>query len=67
MQVAHLEAAKDLIKLGADAIFMDGIGPGSRICTTKLQVAGVGVPQFTAIQDIATITPLKIKFVQDDL
>ena len=51
--IATPEAAKDLIKLGADAIKI-GIGPGS-ICTTRI-VAGVGVPQFTAIQDIASIT-----------
>ena len=51
--IATPEAAKDLIKLGADAIKV-GIGPGS-ICTTRI-VAGVGVPQFTAIQDIAAIT-----------
>ena len=51
--IATPEAAKDLIKLGAEAIKV-GIGPGS-ICTTRI-VAGVGVPQFTAIQDIATIT-----------
>ena len=51
--IATPEAAKDLIKLGADAIKV-GIGPGSN-CTTRI-VAGVGVPQFTAIQDIASIT-----------
>jgi len=56
--IATPEAAKDLIKLGADAIKV-GIGPGS-ICTTRI-VAGVGVPQFTAIQDIAAIT-IKILF-----
>ena len=57
------EAAKDLIKLGADAIKV-GIGPGS-ICTTRI-VAGVGVPQFTAIQDIASITNKnKIPMISD--
>lgn len=46
--VATAEAAKDLIKAGADAIKV-GIGPGS-ICTTRI-VAGVGVPQLTAVMD----------------
>jgi len=44
--IATAEAAEDLIKAGADAIKV-GIGPGS-ICTTRV-VAGVGVPQITAI------------------
>ena len=61
--IATPEAAKDLIKLGVDAIKV-GIGPGS-ICTTRI-VAGVGVPQFTAIQDIATITNKnKIPMISD--
>ncbi len=61
--IATPEAAKDLIKLGADAIKV-GIGPGS-ICTTRI-VAGVGVPQFTAIQDIAAITDKnKIPMISD--
>ncbi len=61
--IATPEAAKDLIKLGADAIKV-GIGPGS-ICTTRI-VAGVGVPQFTAIQDIATIANKnKIPMISD--
>lgn len=46
--VATAEAVKDLIKVGADCIKV-GIGPGS-ICTTRV-VAGVGVPQLTAIMD----------------
>ncbi len=46
--VATAEAAKALIGAGADAIKV-GIGPGS-ICTTRM-VAGVGVPQLTAISD----------------
>ncbi len=45
--VATREAALDLIKAGADAIKV-GVGPGS-ICTTRI-VAGVGVPQLTAIR-----------------
>jgi len=47
--IATGEAATALINAGADAIKV-GIGPGS-ICTTRI-VAGVGVPQFTAIQDV---------------
>ncbi len=46
--VATAEATEDLIKAGADVIKV-GIGPGS-ICTTRV-VAGVGVPQITAIFD----------------
>ncbi len=50
--IATAEAAEALIKAGADAIKV-GIGPGS-ICTTRV-VAGVGVPQITAIADCARI------------
>ena len=39
---------KDLIKAGVDAVKV-GIGPGS-ICTTRI-IAGIGVPQITAIMD----------------
>ena len=46
--VATGEAAADLIKAGADAVKV-GIGPGS-ICTTRV-VAGIGVPQISAIMD----------------
>lgn len=49
--VATAEATKDLIDAGADIIKV-GIGPGS-ICTTRV-VAGVGVPQITAVYDCAT-------------
>jgi IMP dehydrogenase len=48
--VATAEGARALIDAGADAVKI-GIGPGS-ICTTRV-VAGVGVPQFTAILDAA--------------
>jgi IMP dehydrogenase len=48
--VATAEATKALIGAGADAVKV-GIGPGS-ICTTRI-VAGVGVPQLTAIMDTA--------------
>ena len=46
--VATGAAAEDLIKAGADAVKV-GIGPGS-ICTTRI-VAGIGVPQITAVMD----------------
>ncbi len=48
--VATGAAAEDLIKAGADAVKV-GIGPGS-ICTTRI-VAGIGVPQITAVYDCA--------------
>ena len=48
--IATAEAALDLAKAGADAVKI-GIGPGS-ICTTRM-VAGVGVPQITAVYDVA--------------
>ena len=48
--VATAEATVDLIKAGADAVKV-GIGPGS-ICTTRV-VAGIGVPQVTAVYDCA--------------
>lgn len=48
--IATAEAARALIDAGADALKV-GIGPGS-ICTTRI-VAGVGVPQLTAIMDVS--------------
>ena len=48
--IATAEAAEDLIKAGADCVKV-GIGPGS-ICTTRV-VAGIGVPQITAVYDAA--------------
>ncbi|PUB80747.1 MAG: IMP dehydrogenase, partial [gamma proteobacterium symbiont of Ctena orbiculata] len=48
--IATAEAAKDLVKSGADAVKV-GIGPGS-ICTTRM-VAGVGVPQVSAVSNVA--------------
>ncbi|MBQ1259628.1 MAG: IMP dehydrogenase [Clostridia bacterium] len=48
--IATREAAEDLISAGADAVKV-GIGPGS-ICTTRI-VAGIGVPQVTAIMNAA--------------
>lgn len=50
--VATAEATEDLIKAGADAVKV-GIGPGS-ICTTRV-VAGIGVPQISAIYDAACV------------
>lgn len=50
--VATAEATEDLIKAGADAVKV-GIGPGS-ICTTRI-VAGVGVPQISAIDECAAM------------
>ena len=50
--IATGEAARALIDAGADAVKV-GIGPGS-ICTTRI-VAGVGVPQLTAIQDVVDV------------
>jgi IMP dehydrogenase len=48
--IATGEAALDLVKAGADAVKV-GIGPGS-ICTTRI-VAGVGIPQITAVSNVA--------------
>ncbi len=50
--IATSEAAKDLIEAGADGVKV-GIGPGS-ICTTRI-VAGVGVPQISAIDDVVSV------------
>ena len=49
--IATAEAAQALVEAGADAVKV-GIGPGS-ICTTRI-VAGVGVPQISAISNVAT-------------
>ena len=48
--VATAEGARDLAEAGADAVKV-GVGPGS-VCTTRV-VAGVGVPQLTAVMDCA--------------
>lgn len=50
--IATAEAARDLIKLGVDAIKV-GMGP-SAICTTRV-IAGIGVPQLTAIMNCAPV------------
>ena len=51
--IATASAAQALIDAGADAVKV-GIGPGS-ICTTRI-VAGIGVPQLTAVMDVAKVT-----------
>ncbi len=61
--IATGEAASDLISLGIDGLRV-GIGPGS-ICTTRI-IAGVGVPQLTAISDVAEVaTGQKIPVIAD--
>ncbi len=50
--IATSEAARDLIDAGVDAVKV-GIGPGS-ICTTRV-ISGVGVPQITAIMNVASV------------
>jgi IMP dehydrogenase len=54
--VVTAKGAADLISAGASAIKV-GVGPGS-ICTTRV-IAGVGVPQFTAIQNVASVCRAK--------
>ena len=61
--IATSEAALRLVDLGVDAIKV-GIGPGS-ICTTRI-VAGVGVPQLTAIYEVKkAIKSHKIPIIAD--
>jgi len=61
--IATTEAAKFLIKLGVDIIKV-GIGPGS-ICTTRL-VAGIGVPQLSAILEVRKgVKDNKTKIISD--
>lgn len=50
--IATAEGARALIKAGADSIKV-GVGPGS-ICTTRI-IAGIGVPQLTAILDVCSV------------
>jgi len=54
--VVTAEGARDLISAGASAVKV-GVGPGS-ICTTRV-IAGVGLPQFSAIQTVATVCRAK--------
>ena len=61
--IATADAAKFLIKLGVDIIKV-GIGPGS-ICTTRL-VAGIGVPQLSAILEVKkSVKNNKVKIISD--
>ena len=61
--IATAEAAKYLYKLGVDIIKV-GIGPGS-ICTTRL-VAGIGVPQLSAVLNVRSgVKNQKIKIISD--
>jgi IMP dehydrogenase len=55
--VATAEGARDLIEAGADAIKV-GIGPGA-ICTTRV-VTGAGIPQVTAIMNVASVANVPI-------
>ncbi|WP_457603415.1 IMP dehydrogenase [Nitratifractor sp.] len=61
--IATGAAAADLIEAGADAVKV-GIGPGS-ICTTRI-VAGVGVPQISAIDEVAQVAnPMGVPVIAD--
>jgi IMP dehydrogenase len=61
--IATAEAGRALAEAGADAVKV-GVGPGS-ICTTRV-VAGVGVPQVTAIHEVATaLRPLGLPVIAD--
>jgi IMP dehydrogenase len=61
--VATGEATRDLIKAGASVVKV-GIGPGS-ICTTRI-IAGIGVPQITAIYDCASVArELNVPIIAD--
>ncbi|MCH8176983.1 MAG: IMP dehydrogenase, partial [Proteobacteria bacterium] len=61
--IATAAAAKDLVEAGVDAVKV-GIGPGS-ICTTRI-VAGVGVPQISAISNVAeALTDTDIPLIAD--
>ena len=60
--IATTEAAKFLVKLGVDVVKV-GIGPGS-ICTTRL-IAGIGVPQLSAILEVKKGLKNKVKIISD--
>jgi IMP dehydrogenase len=61
--VATAAATRDLIKAGADVVKV-GVGPGS-ICTTRI-IAGIGVPQLTAIMDaVKAAKPTKTPIIAD--
>ncbi len=56
------EAAKDFMRLEVDAVKV-GVGPGS-ICTTRV-ISGIGIPQLTAIQNVAEVAKRKIPIIAD--
>lgn len=60
--IATAEAARELVDAGADAVKV-GIGPGS-ICTTRI-VAGVGVPQLTAVSGVAKAVGDQVPVIAD--
>lgn len=60
--IATAQAARDLVDAGADAVKV-GIGPGS-ICTTRI-VTGVGVPQITAIANVASALKGEVPVIAD--
>jgi IMP dehydrogenase len=60
--IATTEAAKFLVKLGVEVVKV-GIGPGS-ICTTRL-IAGIGVPQLSAILEVKKGLKNKVKIISD--
>jgi len=60
--VATADATKDIIRTGVDAVKV-GIGPGS-ICTTRV-IAGVGVPQLTAIMECAKVAQGEVPIIAD--
>jgi IMP dehydrogenase len=60
--IATAEAAEALIDAGADGVKV-GIGPGS-ICTTRV-VAGIGVPQITAVSDVPVVADGGVKYSGD--
>lgn len=61
--IATAKAAEALIKAGADGVKV-GIGPGS-ICTTRI-IAGIGVPQLSAIMDVASVAKKhQVPFIAD--
>lgn len=60
--IVTAEAAKALLAVGADAVKV-GIGPGS-ICTTRI-VAGIGMPQISAIQEVAEALQGEIPLIAD--
>lgn len=60
--IATADAARALVDAGADAVKV-GIGPGS-ICTTRV-VAGVGVPQVSAVANVAAALPADVPLISD--